>query len=100
MSPVPGDVAGEGIGVEVIRAWPRRHEAWSLRLPAGSSAQDAVRACGIDLATVPGLAVHGERVTPERRLADGDRLEVLRALQLDPKQARRRRAEAARSGKG
>jgi putative ubiquitin-RnfH superfamily antitoxin RatB of RatAB toxin-antitoxin module len=34
----------------------------------------------------------GVRAMPDQRLADGDRVEVLRGLQADPKEARRRRA--------
>ncbi len=39
-----------------------------------------------------GFAIFGERVGSEHPLRDGDRLELLRPLQIDPKEARRRRA--------
>jgi putative ubiquitin-RnfH superfamily antitoxin RatB of RatAB toxin-antitoxin module len=42
------------------------------------------------------LGVFGEPATPETRLRDGDRVEVYRPLQIDPKEARRRRARLAR----
>ena len=41
------------------------------------------------------LAVFGRAVTPETRLHDGDRIEILRPLLADPKTARRKRAETA-----
>jgi putative ubiquitin-RnfH superfamily antitoxin RatB of RatAB toxin-antitoxin module len=37
-------------------------------------------------------AVHGLVVRPEQPLRDGDRVELLRPLLADPKEARRRRA--------
>lgn len=83
------------ISVEVIRAWPHRHQHWQLRLPSGSRANDALQACGLGDEDVAGLAVFGVRVQAEQVLADGDRLEVLRGLEIDPKQARRLRAETA-----
>jgi putative ubiquitin-RnfH superfamily antitoxin RatB of RatAB toxin-antitoxin module len=41
---------------------------------------------------IDGLALHGVRTTPEAVLRDGDRIELLRPLVADPKDARRRRA--------
>jgi putative ubiquitin-RnfH superfamily antitoxin RatB of RatAB toxin-antitoxin module len=38
------------------------------------------------------LALHGVRTTPEAVLHDGDRIELLRPLVADPKDARRKRA--------
>lgn len=65
-----------------------------MRLPAGSVVADALVACGLDPDEAAGLAVFGERVQPQRPLADGERVEVLRGLEIDPKQARRLRAQA------
>ncbi|MDO5505992.1 MAG: RnfH family protein [Pseudoxanthomonas suwonensis] len=87
------------IHVEVVQAWPRRQQSWSLALAPASAAADALIACGLDPASVAGLAVFGDRVTASHVLRDGDRLEVLRPLLVDPKQARRLRAEAAREAK-
>ena len=77
------------IRVEIVEAWPRRHESRWLDLPPGSTVSDALVACGFTAAPV---AVFGERAKPERVLIDGDRIEVLRPLIADPKDARRRRA--------
>ncbi|HET8818380.1 MAG TPA: RnfH family protein [Xanthomonadaceae bacterium] len=87
------------MAIEVVIAWPRRHVSRRLTLPAGTTAGDAVSAAGFDAATmacVTGLAVHGERIGPGTVLRDGDRVELLRALQADPKVARRLRAERQR----
>ena len=78
--------------VEVIRAWPRRHEARTLTLPSLATVADAIAASGLEDADVAGYAVFGERVGATHRLRDGDRVELLAALQADPKDARRRRA--------
>lgn len=78
--------------VQVVRAWPRRQEAVDLSLGDGASVADAIAASGFGLDGIVGYAVHGERATPARVLHDGDRVELLRPLQADPKDARRRRA--------
>jgi putative ubiquitin-RnfH superfamily antitoxin RatB of RatAB toxin-antitoxin module len=40
------------------------------------------------------MAIFGQLCDASTRLHEGDRVELLRPLQLDPKEARRRRAEA------
>lgn len=88
------------IRVEVVLALARSVDAVTLTLKAGSTVRDAVAASGlaerhpgIDLAAV---GVFGRRVAAHARLADGDRVEVYRALPNDPKEARRRRARGKR----
>ena len=84
--------------VEVaIAPGPRRVELLELSLPQGSTVLDAVKASGLlgrhgltwpaDLS----LAVWGRNVTPETPLRSRDRVELLRGLQVDPKEARRLR---------
>lgn len=80
--------------VEVIRAWQGRHESVLLTLDDGATAGDALRASSFDEPDDVALAVHGERVACGTPLREGDRLEVLRPLLADPKDARRRRAAA------
>lgn len=80
------------IRVEIVRAWPRRHESMSLLLPDGATAGDALAASGWNDVDCAGVAVFGQRAMLAQRLGDGDRVEVLRALQADPKDARRKRA--------
>lgn len=79
--------------VEVVRAWPRRHEAVTVELPLGATVSAAVAASGFDLERIVAYAVFGERVTSDAVLHDGDRVELLRPLQVDPKEARRLRAQ-------
>ncbi|MGH8076489.1 MAG: RnfH family protein [Lysobacter sp.] len=83
--------------VELLRAWPRRFERKQLELPPGSSVADALTAAGlVDDPETVAYAVYGVRVDPQTVLREGDRIEMLRPLQIDPKDARRRRADARR----
>ena len=84
--------ASTAISIEVLRAWSRRHVAVNLQLPAGSTVADALAASGLPIDGVSAYAVFGERVATDAVLGDGDRLELLQPLLLDPKEARRRRA--------
>lgn len=85
-------IAGNDVRVEVIRAWPHRFESVVLRLPTGATVADALSASGLADAGHPGVAIHGVIATPDTVLNEDDRVEVLRPLQIDPKEARRRRA--------
>ena len=80
------------IRVEVVRAWPRRHEAMRLDLAEGATVADAVEAAGFTAGSEIATAVFGEAVAAAHPLRDGDRVELLRPLLIDPKEARRRRA--------
>lgn len=86
--------------VEVVRAWPDRFERVELELPAGAVVADALRASGMvpgEQADATAVAVFGVVCGLQDALRDGDRVELLRSLLIDPKQARRRRAKAART---
>ncbi|AVQ06593.1 TPA: RnfH family protein [Xanthomonas vasicola pv. zeae] len=79
--------------IEVILAWPDRYNVVQLELPDGATVAEAVAASGLALEQTPvALAVHGLIARPEQVLRAGDRVELLRPLLLDPKEARRRRA--------
>jgi len=79
--------------IEVIRAWPRRHDSVILALPDGATVADALAAAAFPHQETPAaVAIHGETVALDQTLRDGDRVELLRPLLLDPKEARRRRA--------
>ncbi|MDH5833752.1 RnfH family protein [Luteimonas kalidii] len=80
--------------VQVIRAWPDRFETEELALAAGATVADALAATRITQQGVAGVAVHGERVQADTPLHEGDRLELLGPLLADPKDSRRRRAQA------
>jgi hypothetical protein len=79
------------IRVEVVLARRDRVGAVTVRLPAGAVVRDAIRASGMH-ADLSAVGVFGKRVPPDTPLADGDRVEIYRALLLDPKERRRQRA--------
>ena len=81
--------------VDVVLALPRGHRAVKLDLPEGARVADAVAASGLPLDGIDGWAVYGVRVAAGHPLRDGDRVELLRPLRMDPKEARRRRAARA-----
>ena len=86
--------------VELVRAWPRRYESVELELPEGARVEEAIAAAGWqDDPEIVAFAVFGQRVEARGVLKDGDRLELLRPLEADPKQARRQRVEERRQGK-
>lgn len=86
------------IRVELVKAWPRSHRATTVELAAGATVGDALAAAGWTLdMEFAGLAVFGQAATLATPVRDGDRVELLRGLQVDPKQARRLRAERARA---
>ena len=86
--------------VQLVRAWPRRHESVDLELPESARVEEAVAAAGWqDDPEIVAFAVFGQRVDARTVLKDGDRLELLRPLEADPKQARRQRVEERRHGK-
>ncbi len=94
---------GEFIDVEVAYAKPDCQVIVRLRVVAGVSAREAVRQSGllqrfpgIDLRNV-GIGLFGTPVSPCAPLAQGDRVEIYRPLQVQPKEARRLRAARSRA---
>jgi putative ubiquitin-RnfH superfamily antitoxin RatB of RatAB toxin-antitoxin module len=86
--------------VEVVYARAELQDCVSLDLAEGAVARDAVDASGLieryGLPAGPVLGIAGRRAAPERRLRDGDRVEILRNLAAEPKEARRLRARSVR----
>jgi uncharacterized protein len=80
------------IRVEVIQAWPRKYEAAYVDLAEGATVSEAIAAARLSQGDHVCVAVHGETAAGDQTLRDGDRVELLRALTIDPKEARRRRA--------
>lgn len=83
--------------VVAVAAGPRRVVEAALRLAPGARVADALKRCaglpqfeGLDLAAMP-AGVWGRRAAPQRLLQAGDRIELYRPLQVDPKAARRER---------
>ena len=88
--------------VEVVYALPDWQRVVSVPLAEGMTAEQAVQASAI-LAEFPELAakerilgIFGRRVEGGQQLRDGDRVEIYRPLKFDPRDARRKAAQAGR----
>ena len=87
------------INVEVLYALPRQQPILQVRLAAGATVEDAIRASGvldafpeIDLATNK-VGIFSKLVKLDEKVRDKDRVEIYRPLIADPKEVRRKRAE-------
>ena len=96
--------AEPSIGVEVCYAKPEVQAMVALTLPSGTTALQALERSGlpqrfpeIDVSRAV-LGIRGKKVKHSHQLEEGDRLEILRPLTVDPKEARRRRAAKAKRG--
>jgi len=95
----PEQLGSADITVLVVYA-PNTGQAWqrAVELAPGTRVYQAIeqsefqtifpdidwQACGV--------GIFGKRVTPQTRVAGGDRIEIYRDLVFDPKESRRRRA--------
>ena len=84
--------------VEVVYALAKVQILVVLDLKDGATAADAFKASALP-GQNPALAIHGRQVQPVHKLKDGDRVEILRPLAADPKEARRLRVRRAASAK-
>ncbi len=99
MPPVPSAAAGQPSTVQVELVYcpaPSQLRQMSLRLPRGSTLAQAWAASGLEQelggqAQALRLGIWGKVREPEHVLREGDRVEVYRNLQVDPKEARRLR---------
>ncbi len=85
--------------VEVVYATAQEQILLALCVPEGTTAAEALILSGLperfaELSGSLKLGVFGKAVPPHTRLHPHDRVEVYRPLQVDPKQARRLRAQA------
>jgi len=82
------------ICVEVVLAWPDHYVSRHLCLPVGSNVAQALDAAQLNHdARSLAVAIYGVQVQRQQVINDGDRIELLRPLQVDPKESRRRRAQ-------
>ena len=84
--------------IEVAYAKPEQQIIIALQVPEGTTAKQAIDASGllerfpeIDFSDIK-TGVFGAVCSDEHRLKQGDRVEIYRPLQNDPKEARRQRA--------
>ncbi len=86
------------LAVEVVYALPLQQDATTVHVHNGATVEHAIARSGvlqrhpqIDLRTSR-IAIFGRLVLLDAVVENRDRIEILRPLQVDPKEARRRRA--------
>ena len=86
------------IDVEVVFGIPAQQRLVSLRLQSGDTVADAIEKSGFareftdhDLSSLS-VGVWGHLAARDAVLSAGDRVEIYRPLQMDPREARRRLA--------
>lgn len=93
------------LSIEVAYGLPQEQVLLALTVPAGTTAREAVRLSrlaerypALDPEHAP-LGIFGKLLkTPDsHELRSGDRVEIYRPLLIDPKEARRLRAERAKA---
>ncbi len=92
----------EKISVEVAYGTPDQQALEKVLITAGVSCMDAIALSGIsrnfphdEIASLP-LAIWGKPATSDSCPKAGDRIEILRPLSIDPRDARRHLAESGR----
>ena len=85
--------------IEIVYGLADRQVLKSMTVVEGTTVREAALQSGLevefpelDLQQSP-LGIFGKAVKDETVLRDGDRIEVYRPLLIDPKEARRKRAE-------
>jgi len=90
-------MTGPPFRIAVIYAAPGLEDIVQVDAVPGMTVAEAVSISGVmerlalDRAFLA-FAIHGQRVRPETPLAEGDRVELTRELQADPKAARHARS--------
>lgn len=88
--------------LRVLVAWsdgPRQAQEVTLELSASATLADALAQAGVQLLSTQEIGIWGHLANPNQVLRDGDRVEVYRALKVDPKVARRERFSQQGQGK-
>lgn len=95
----------ESIQIEVTYAKPDRQDVISLKLPEGSTIQQAIEASGmlqrhpeIDLAKAK-VGIYGKLSRMDTVVRARDRVEIYRPLIADPKEVRKQRAAEGKTMK-
>ena len=93
----------EGLSVEVVLATPDLQVLLAVIVDEEATVADAIAASGIaarfpilDVDEMP-VGIWGKPVARDSRVREGDRVELYRPLEIDPREARRKRAQAGNS---
>jgi hypothetical protein len=91
--------------IEVVYALPQRQRVVTVPLRPGMTVLAAIEASGLPAefpeisARSLAVGIHGQPVDPHREVQAGERVEIYRPLQADPREARRRRLSSPRDGR-
>lgn len=94
------------VRVTVVFCAPACEDVSEVTLPGGATVGDAIGAAGVlvrrpEIATSsPNVGIWGRPCALSQAVEDGDRVEIYRPLTVDPKEARRVRAEVRRRRAG
>ena len=91
----------EQIEVSAVYALPEEQRIVTMHVPLGTTVEQFVAICAAGRKLLPvgeasRFAIFGQVVEPTQTLRSGDRVEILRPLLVDPKEARRRAASPNR----
>ena len=95
-------MSDETIEISVAYALPERQKIVKLRVPTGTTIAEAVEISKLvsafpEIAAAPlACSIYGRAVALSDVLAEGDRVEILRPLIIDPKENRRQVAARTR----
>jgi putative ubiquitin-RnfH superfamily antitoxin RatB of RatAB toxin-antitoxin module len=89
--------------VEIVFAAADTQSLLELKLDVGTTVERALELSGIyekfanvDMTNMP-VGIWGKLVERDRIVENGDRIELYRVLEIDPREARRRLAESGRT---
>ncbi len=91
------------IQIEVVYAASDRQYLVTVEVPAGTTIAGVIELCRSQSLLpeaafrYPEYGIFGRKASADRVLEEGDRVEIYRPLEVDPKEARRRRAEIKRN---
>jgi uncharacterized protein len=91
-------MASEDVSISVVYALADRQHVVKLNVPKGTTVAEALERSNLleqftNLrAAPPSCAIYGRIVALSQIVADGDRIEILRPLLIDPKEHRRQLA--------
>ncbi|NCT66353.1 MAG: RnfH family protein [Rhodanobacteraceae bacterium] len=99
------ELGAKRISLEVAYAEPDRQFLRRLELAEGATVADAIAASGLQRefaldTDALAVGIWSKAVARDARLHEGDRVELYRPLKIDPKEARRRRAERSALRRG
>ena len=85
--------------VEVVQASADEARFQQIEVPSGTTVGEALATSRFATENPAAVAVYGELSTLDRVLEEGDRIELLRELLVDPVAARRARAMGPREAR-